>query len=63
MDKSHEDIMIADTGATVHIRKDTTDMFDIKEEKCVVKYGYGSYSTSTKVGKWAGLIENNGKQK
>jgi hypothetical protein len=55
-----EELMIADTGATVHIRKNTNNMFDIKEEPFIVKYGNGTYSTSSKTGKWAGVIENNG---
>jgi hypothetical protein len=52
--------MIADTGATVHMRKNTDGMYDLRHEKCVVKYGNGSSSTSTVVGKWAGFVNNNG---
>jgi hypothetical protein len=39
-----DDLMIADTGASVHIRKNTQILFDIKEEKCTVKYGNGTHS-------------------
>jgi hypothetical protein len=35
-------LMIADSGATVHMRRHTDDMFDMREEKCVVKYGNGA---------------------
>jgi hypothetical protein len=43
----NEDYMIADCGATIHIRKNSEGMFDLRHEQCVIKYGNGSQSTST----------------
>jgi hypothetical protein len=57
------DLMIADTGATVHMRRNTDGMFDLRHEKCIVKYGNGSSSTSTMVGKWSGIVDDNGTKK
>ncbi|KAG7344883.1 gag-polypeptide of LTR copia-type [Nitzschia inconspicua] len=54
-----DNLMIGDSGATVHMRRDTSGMYDLREEKCVIKYGNGAQSTSTVVGKWAGLIKDN----
>ena len=58
-----DSLMIADTGATVHMRRNTDGMFDIREEKCIVRYGNGAHSTSTTVGKWAGMIDQDGEKK
>jgi hypothetical protein len=58
-----DNLMIADTGATVHMRRNTDGMFDLRREKCVVRYGNGSQSTSTVAGKWAGFIDDNGSRK
>ncbi|KAG7343615.1 gag-polypeptide of LTR copia-type [Nitzschia inconspicua] len=55
-----DNLMIGDSGATVHMRRDTSGMYDLREEKCVIKYGNGAQSTSTVVGKWAGMIKDNG---
>jgi hypothetical protein len=58
-----QDLMIADAGATVHMRRTTDGMFDLREEKCVIKYRNGSSSTSTVVGKWAGIVNSHGERK
>jgi hypothetical protein len=58
-----DDIMIADTGATFHMRRNTEGMFDLRNDKCIVRYGHGSHSTSTVVGKWSGYIMDNGERK
>jgi hypothetical protein len=58
-----DEYMIADTGATVHMRKNTEGMFDLRHEQSVIKYGNGSQSTSTVVGKWSGYITDNGVKK
>ncbi|KAG7336872.1 reverse transcriptase RNA-dependent DNA polymerase, partial [Nitzschia inconspicua] len=55
-----DNLMIGDSGATVHMRRDTSGMYDLREEKCIIKYGNGAQSTSTVVGKWAGMIKDNG---
>jgi hypothetical protein len=39
-----DEFMIADTGATVHIRRNAEGMFDLRDEKCVVRYGNGAHS-------------------
>jgi hypothetical protein len=59
---SNDDSMIADTGATVHIRKDTSNMYDLREGKCIVKYENGSTSTSMMMVTWSGLIDNDGQE-
>ena len=58
-----DSLMIADTGATVHTRRNTDGMFDMRGEKCIVRYGNGAHSTSTTVGKWAGMIDQDGEKK
>ncbi|KAG7340680.1 integrase core domain containing protein [Nitzschia inconspicua] len=42
-----DNLMIGDSGATVHMRRDTSGMYDLREEKCIIKYGNGAQSTST----------------
>ncbi|KAG7355197.1 hypothetical protein IV203_004553 [Nitzschia inconspicua] len=58
--KVDDNLMIGDTGATVHMRLNTSGMYDLRKEKCVIKYGNRAHSTSTVVGKWAGMIKDNG---
>jgi hypothetical protein len=41
-----DEYMIADTGATVHMRKNTEGMFDLPHEQCVIKYGNGNKNQS-----------------
>jgi hypothetical protein len=45
------------------MRRYTDGMFDLRDEKCVVKYGNGAHSTSTVVGVWAEYLIDKGTRK
>jgi hypothetical protein len=48
---------------TMDDAEDCLEEFDLREEQCVIKYGNGSSSTSTVVGKWAGIVNSHGERK
>jgi hypothetical protein len=55
--------MIADSGASVHMRRNTDGMFDLRDEKCVINYENSAHSKSAVVGKWAGCVMEKGIKK
>ena len=60
----HENIWVADSGATTHMTNSLDGMFDLKDADTTISVGDGRKMNTKKIGKWRGTaIDSEGNQK